>query len=188
MIDLETMGTGSDAAIVALGAVFFDETGLGDTFYEKISLESSVNSGLKMDASTVLWWMKQSDIARKEIYSSSANNVEVVLDRFSSFVDSHAEDMGWEPYYVLLWGNGSSFDNVILKNAYKQCKIDSPFEFWCDSWNDRDYRTLCHLFPDIKKEPFEGTAHNALDDSINQARHAVKILREIAKTTKPDGG
>ncbi|MFA5379904.1 MAG: 3'-5' exoribonuclease, partial [Dehalococcoidia bacterium] len=42
-LDLETMGNGPDAAIIAIGAVEFSlETGLlGQEFYEVVDLESS---------------------------------------------------------------------------------------------------------------------------------------------------
>ena len=67
MIDLETMGVNNNAAIIAIGAVAFDfEGNLGYHFYQTITLQSSVENGGIMDASTVLWWMRQSDEARKE--------------------------------------------------------------------------------------------------------------------------
>ena len=42
--------------------------------------------------------------------------------------------------------------------------------------NQRDYRTLKALYPDVIAE-FTGTKHNALDDAIHQAKHAVAIMR-----------
>ncbi|OQX34094.1 MAG: ATPase, partial [Oceanospirillales bacterium LUC14_002_19_P2] len=50
MIDLETMGNGSQAAIVAIGACFFDPVKgtVGNTFYQPVSLESAVSAGLIM--------------------------------------------------------------------------------------------------------------------------------------------
>lgn len=69
MLDLETMGQGPDAAIVAIGAVSFDlEAGkLGSEFYTVVDLTSSVEAGGKMDPSTVLWWLQQSEQARSEL-------------------------------------------------------------------------------------------------------------------------
>ena len=34
MIDLETLSTESNAAILSIGAVMFDKEGLGETFYQ----------------------------------------------------------------------------------------------------------------------------------------------------------
>ena len=68
MLDLETMGTGPTAAITAIGAVAFSvEAGITDTFYKKVDLESSVRNGGTMDPGTVIWWLGQSDAARKEM-------------------------------------------------------------------------------------------------------------------------
>lgn len=73
MIDIETMGKGTYPAIVSIGAVEFDLFGTkyGRTFYKRISLESSQKAGLVIEAETVLWWLSQSDAARKEITSKA---------------------------------------------------------------------------------------------------------------------
>jgi len=67
MIDLETMGTRPDAPIIAIGAVSFDvdTDWVWRTFYVNIDLQSAVSAGAKIDPSTVMWWMKQSDEARR---------------------------------------------------------------------------------------------------------------------------
>ncbi len=54
MVDLETMGIGPNAAIVAIGAVAMDTDKLvltGEEFYEVVSLQSSVDAGLVIDPS-----------------------------------------------------------------------------------------------------------------------------------------
>ena len=64
MLDLETMGKGPSAAIVTIGAVFFDPmTGeLGAEFEAHIDLRDSARFG-EIDPDTVLWWLGQSDEA-----------------------------------------------------------------------------------------------------------------------------
>lgn len=49
MLDLETMGNGPDAAIIAVGACKFDTIGVLDTYYCVVDLTSSLNAGLKVD-------------------------------------------------------------------------------------------------------------------------------------------
>jgi hypothetical protein len=80
----------------------------------------------------------------------------------------------WMRGEVNVWGNGAAFGNVILRSAYAACGLLPPWEFW----NDRCYRTLKNLRPDIKLER-SGTHHNALDDAITQAEHAVVILSAL---------
>lgn len=54
MLDLETMGNGPRAAIVAIGAVEFDPKTrtVGDRFYQTVDLATAVKMGGEIDAST----------------------------------------------------------------------------------------------------------------------------------------
>lgn len=165
MLDLETMGTAANAPIVGIGAVRFNPKSeeIGDTFYTLIDLESSVNAGGVMSASTVLWWMQQSDAARNEICNPDIVRFTIheALLKFSDWVKLDDK----------IWGNGVDFDNVILSATYKQCGIKQPWQFW----NNRCYRTVKSLRPNIKLER-EGVHHNCLDDAISQAKHLQKLL------------
>lgn len=166
MLDLETMGVNNNAAIIAIGAVAFDfEGNLGDHFYRTISLQSSVENGGVMDASTVLWWMKQSDSARKEFERPGKNEITALVE-FNDFL-CQFED-------IKVWGNGASFDNVILANAYRRNGEDLPWKYY----NDRCYRTMKNLHPEIMMER-EGTHHNALADAISQAKHLQRIINHV---------
>lgn len=82
MLDLETMGNGPRAAIVAIGAVEFDlDTGaVGERFYTPVDLATSVSLGGEMDASTVLWWMQQSDEARAAFSMGGAHLEKELMD------------------------------------------------------------------------------------------------------------
>lgn len=169
MLDLETMGNGPTAAIVAIGAVCFDlEAGeLGPTYYNRVSLEDAARHGGTIDASTVLWWLKQSDEARHELIRDDV--VEISLYRatelFSRWVHEHAEEE------VAVWGNGASFDNVILRSAYQSLGTQVPWKWW----NDRCYRTIKAERPDTPCERI-GAHHHALSDAITQARHLIAIF------------
>jgi exodeoxyribonuclease VIII len=69
------------------------------------------------------------------------------------------------------WGNGASFDNVIMDNAYRAVNMTRP---WLP-WEDRCYRTMKNLV-NIPIDKREGVYHNALDDALTQAKHLMKIL------------
>jgi len=164
MIDLETMGNGPAAAIVSIGAVYFDDCGrTGDEFYNRVSLDSYLQAGLTVDASTIAWWMKQNDQARREISGQDETySIQEALKAFSEFVGSN------DPF---VWGNGSDFDNVILGNAFRTIGLPIPWSFY----KNRCYRTLKSLFPEIDA-PSNAGAHNALNDAEKQALHASRIL------------
>jgi exodeoxyribonuclease VIII len=175
MVDLETMGSNPEAPIVAIGAVYFDpNTGItGAEFYQIVSLESAMEFGAKPDGATIIWWLKQSPEARAAITGGEAIGLMDAVDKFDEFVHSNSAN-GIKS--VQLWGNGSSFDNVILRRAYEQVGAELSVPFW----NDRDVRTIVELGKTIGMNPryeipFDGDMHNALAD----ARHQVKYVSAI---------
>jgi exodeoxyribonuclease VIII len=169
MLDLETMGTKPNAAIVSIGAVFidFENNTLGDEFYRRICLESSVQCGGVMDAQTVKWWMQQHELARREIYTATAT-MNKSLEAFMSFISAKVATKN-----VKIWGDGASFDNVILRSAYENCGLIAPWKYW----NDRCYRTIKNIYPDVKERQ-SGQVHNALDDAISQANNLLAIVKK----------
>ncbi|HIC1936910.1 TPA: 3'-5' exoribonuclease domain-containing protein [Citrobacter freundii] len=175
MVYMETMGNSPDAPIVSIGAVFFDpSTGnTGAEFYRVVSLESSMSFGMKPDASTIQWWLKQSSEARSAILVDEAMGLRESLELLADFI---AENAANGSHTVQLWGNGCSFDNVILRRAY--ALTETPFAV--PFRNDRDVRTMVELGKSVGINPrydipFEGDMHNALSD----ARHQVKYVSAI---------
>lgn len=171
MIDLETMGNGPDAAIIAIGAVEFDPDAqlIGERLDLLIDLASAVAAGGAMDAATVLWWMRQDDLARSDVTDGPHDQIGAALIQFSKWLAQRAPQND-----LRIWGNGSDFDNVILASAYRRLSLPLPWRFW----GNRCYRTLKAMRPDI---PFEhvGTRHNAIDDAESQARHLMGILSAL---------
>lgn len=179
MVDLETMGKKHNAPIVAIGAVVFDPaTGsIGESFYKVVCLESSVNWGAVMDPSTVIWWLKQSSEARSAIVNDDAIPLLDALLQFREFV---SDNVAGGSKKAQVWGNGTSFDNSILRSSYDCIAEDYPWEYW----NDRDVRTMVELGQAISLDPkttipFEGYRHNALADAIHQARYVSAIWQRI---------
>ena len=175
MVDLETMGKNPGAPIVSVGAVFFDPASgkTGAEFYQVISLESSMSFGARPDASTILWWLKQSPEARSAIVVDDTVGLVEALEQFLDFI---AENAANGSKNVQLWGNGSSFDCSLLEAAFELA--DTPFPI--PHWNYRDVRTVVELGKAVGLNsrydiPFEGDQHNALAD----ARHQVKYVSAI---------
>jgi exodeoxyribonuclease VIII len=168
MLDLETLGTGNNAVIISIGAVLFDKDGVAnETFYLRVNPQSCVDVGMEMSTSTVMWWMKQSDEARAE-FDKPSYTIGAVLQDFSAWIDANSDNFKDRK----IWGNGATFDNVILDNAYRKCKLEKPWPYWGDTC----YRTLKNLFPEVKMER-TGTFHNALDDARSQAEHCIRLLK-----------
>lgn len=168
MLDIETLGTGRDAAIVSIGACRFDPTTgeIGATFHKKIKFDNAIGS---IDAKTVLWWFEQEDEARKALLEGTRYDIDYALSEFRKFCgDSELEG---------LWSNGPTFDEMIMRDAYARRN-----QYWPVSFRtSRCVRTLSMLGRDLGIEypKFEGVKHDALADAIAQAKFVSKIYVQI---------
>lgn len=174
MLDLETLGKRSDACIVSIGAAQFDiNTGdIGETFYCNVNPESSMYYGGTVDGSTIMWWMNQSDEARNQLQKKPIA-LKPALEAFNKFYGSCGGK-------CKVWGNGCTFDNVILSNAFYKTFIREPWPYNADM----DMRTIVALGDSllgIKVRDFkrEGTYHNALDDAKFQAKVVSTIFMKL---------
>lgn len=171
MLDLETMSTGPNAAIVAIGAVAFDPVTkqMGEEFYASVDLKSAMDAGGVVDASTVYWWLAQSRKAQEALYIGK-RELRAVLTDFADYCISLDKDL-------CVWGNGATFDNVILSSAYRATGLERPWSYR----GDRCFRTIKALFPGFVYAPSEvgGVAHNALDDARQQVEQLFQLPIEV---------
>jgi hypothetical protein len=168
MIDIETLDTTPDAAILSIAAVAFDRYGNIAGKLHKYTEDCPSGSTTKsMD--TVLWWMVQDEEARNLQAGAERNPLTNVLKDLSIFFES------FDGQEIAVWGNGAAFDNVILRRAYERNGLKAPWSYR----QDRCYRTLAKLFPGVKAQEFAGTKHDALSDAMNQAKHLWEILKKI---------
>jgi len=171
VLDLETLGKGPNAAIATIGCVRIENGVIGDGLYIRVDVDSAIGFGGETDASTIDFWLKQSEEAQREIHQGF-NRIKInnALIQLADFIDRPAAIYG-ETY---VWGNGASFDNVIVSTAYQRAHIPRPWPYW----NDRDLRTIVQLYPEAKKSvPFVGLKHHALDDAMHEARILVAALK-----------
>lgn len=174
MLDLETLGTAADAAILSIGAVRFDPVkGViddWDTFYAVVR-----DSEGSSDPDTVLWWLRQSADARAavadplgDVFVCSEFGVLTLLTQW----------LGDDPKGLQLWSNGPTFDEVILRSAYARAGMDWPFSFR-RSRCCRTLRALAELagFGETEQDAralgiLNLTPHRADHDAIRQAYFA----------------
>lgn len=162
VLDLETMGNGPNAAITAIGAARVRGGAVVASFYRKVDLGSAMACGGDATASTIEWWLQQSEEARADMVVPGVHIMEALVE-FKRWLGTGVD---------LVWGNGSSFDNVILMSAFRKTGSSDPWPFW----TDRDLRTILNLYPEAKNIPFTGTKHNAQDDAVHQAKQLIAAL------------
>lgn len=160
MIDLETLATSTDAAILTVGAVKFDPFGSvadfteNDKFYVKVDLDSCNDLNLSVSDDTINWWATQSKEAQDEAFSQTGR-----IDIYDAFHDLYKFCWGAER----VWSNGAAFDIVICETVFKRIQKAIPWSFW----QVRDVRTMFDLGIDPQRPAV--TAHNALEDALAQA-------------------
>lgn len=169
MLDLETFGNGSTASIISIGAVKFDPntmTRVDDSFYVAVDPESCAQYGLKIDAGTILWWMQPDQTgAREDWLKTEKLDLASALEGFAMWFGANS---------MPVWGNGATFDNVILRNAYQVTGLECPWSFR----HDRCYRTFKSIAPAVEMQRV-GQYHNVVDDAISQAHHLQDIVAHI---------
>ncbi|WP_396085672.1 3'-5' exoribonuclease domain-containing protein [Escherichia coli] len=172
-VDIETMGTNPDAPINSIGGKFFDpETGeMGPEFSKTIDAKTG---GGTVDISSIEWWLVQSSEARSAILVNQIPLDDALL-QFREFISEHSDEK-----FVQVWGNGATFDNVILRRSCERQGIPCPWRYH----NDRDVRTIVELGKTIGFDartaiPFEGVPHNALDDARHQAKQVSAIWQKL---------
>jgi len=168
VIDLETMSTLPNAAIVSIGAVAVrDRVPVGE-LYLRVQLDTALDVGCVINGDTVEWWMRQDVEARQEIDGSqAAGSLYQALADLEHWVTAKAADDS-----VVVWGKGPSFECTILKSAYRAFRRDAPWYFR----DERCMRTLMDLYPEAADLPFEGIQHHALHDARHEAAQLIMAL------------
>lgn len=171
MIDLETLGVHFDSGILSIGAVKFDYSGILDRFYVNVKLSSTKKYGFYIDPETLKWWGEQNPGAIESLFQN-AIPLESALERFNEW---------YGPDSIPIWSNGADFDQVIMRNAYRVVGRVEPWKYW----DGHCFRTLKELIdPNREFCPTKEVAHNALEDSENQAVWAINMWKIWAGTVE----
>ena len=171
MVDIETLGSRPGAAIASIGAVIFSPERVLNEWECVVSIESCQLAGLKFDASTIRWWMAQSDAARSATFSHIGTPIFNALTDLALF----AADYKVSDY----WSHGATFDLVLLNEA---ALITGAPPLVKDFRRARDTRTLYEI-TDVNPRTFmgTGTAHNAIDDARAQALAVIESWRILRR-------
>lgn len=117
MIDLESIGVETDAALTQISAVQFNPfTGqMGSEFNRVIDLKSSLDAGLSISAGSIKFWLTHPSVTQeaRDVVMSKTGDQEPALpeDSLSSVL---ADFKKWikENDIRYIHGNGSASDNV----------------------------------------------------------------------------
>ena len=157
MIDLETLATTPNAAILTIGACKFDPqaTDIHSTYYERIVLETQEEYGRVINEDTLAWWSQQD----KQIQEDAFGEGDDRIDLRDAMKKLYTFGLGT----TNVWSHGAIFDVVIIEDICRSLQQAVTWKFW----EVRDTRTLFDL-ADVSVR-IEGK-HNALTDAVAQAK------------------
>ncbi len=173
MVDLETAGRDAGAAILSIGAFAFDpfvEPEIGGiyrhgprVFHVNINLEQSMAAGFFVNGDTIMWWLSQSEAARRALVDPEPVAPYVALHQLYR----------WWPQGAKMWSH-ATFDAPIIHRAYAIVKRGgrAPWHYR----DTRDVRTVTDLAfgygtsHESMGVDVIGEKHDPVWDAINQAR------------------
>lgn len=159
-LDLETLSTRPDAAILSIGAAarVNDEVVTFSVYCNSEQVDRHV------DTDTLEWWSKQGDLWTETLERSRQA---APLSEALAYLKAWIAGLGNDQDRLFIWGNGASFDVAILEHAYKASGCQPPWAYWIV----RDLRTLKHLAQatgQMQPVTRKGTHHDAGTDAVNQ--------------------
>lgn len=176
MIDLETMGTGPNAAIIQIGIVgfTFSDGGYvappgGPAIQIDVDLNDAIAKGGVVTLETVKWWQERGGL--KLDFIQPVEHALDLVDRF--FAENPAID--------IVWAKGPHFDIAILEGYYQRLNRKCPWKYN----RVRDMRTLVELADVLAtwwEDPqrHEEVAHQATADCYSQIETCVAAYNALS--------
>lgn len=164
MVDIETLDTQPTAVIASVAIIIFSlEDGATAASSWNVNLKQQIEAGRTISASTLQWWFDRDKAVQESTFLAPTKHPATVAFELDALLGKD----------VLLWGNGATFDNVLIRNFCES--MGQPLEL--KYWNDRCFRTLAATFdPKKKLQPHSCAKHDAMADCQNQ----VEWFRNIA--------
>ena len=184
MVDIETLSTAVNAAVLSIGAIEFDPLSgkIIREFYHELDLSDQTNRHI--DVNTMQWWIKQCLVNTDNIEFLLKNNrekdaVAYVLHELRAFVNGGVEYAvtraeGYEK--IALWACDPDFDIAILADLCKEHNLPVPWKF-SEPKSVRTVRMLTQLAG--MEIPTQEVTHNALEDCIRQAKEVSYFIANL---------
>lgn len=186
MVDIETLSTAVNAAVLSIGAVEFDPMSgkIEREFYSELDLANQ--AGRHIDVNTMQWWIKQCLVNTDNIefltkHNREKDGVSYALIRLLNFLYGYDEVTtkvtrgdGYEK--IALWACDPDFDIAILADLYKEHNLPTPWKY-SEPKSVRTVRMLTQI-AGIETPVYEAD-HNALNDCIRQAKEVSYFIANL---------
>jgi hypothetical protein len=166
-IDIETLATEGDAAVIAIGATVFDVDGFLDQGH-LVLINPTLSPGAR-DRGTWMWWCQQDKDIMERMMSGDATPW-LACETFTNLC------VGVDYF----WGYPARFDVGHLRGLFRNCGRELPFSFrqeMCLATARRLLENNPTMTSDLRKiKESNLEAHDAMADAIVQARQIQAIL------------
>jgi len=184
MLDLETLSTAKNAAVIQVGMCVFDifdpEHPLKYPLYDaRIQVRPDFDRAT-VDPNTLAWWLRQESKARLQVETALTQGLseEGAISAVMDVMGTIRRDLGTANTFV--WSKGPDFDMAILASLFARqgSNLNRVFDYRAA----RDVRTLFDLYgwaPEVDWDWHGWVAHDALCDAKGQAVQAAQAFRYL---------
>lgn len=131
MFDIETLSVEDDAVVLSYGAVVFEtfvnDKGVLDwtiieTASRTIKLDPQFEAGRRVEESTLMWWMDQSEEARAAAFSPKGRSpISIAAGRLFNLARCHE--------VTRFWAAPDSFDFPIWQSLCRGANVQFPWKY-----------------------------------------------------------
>lgn len=173
IIDCETLSLANNAAILQLGAVFFnldeDEFKIMDRFIINVDPKEQIESGtFSANQQTEIWWEARPDDVKASVFSNQVGirpAMEALIEKVNQWMGLGIDDQ------VKIYHRGYDFDGPILRNACRYVGAMPLMKFnrlgCVRNFINERLGVSCGFIPGVG--PIDERRHNALADCTNDA-------------------
>lgn len=186
MVDIETLGTGTNARIIQIGAVGFDYNEGVLEPHELLQMEDRCFNarvanypGAREDSGARTFWADPAQAeALAAIERMDEQPLAEVLTKLAKFIKE------WLGTRGALWAKPPQFDLRIISEAYALAGLERPWHYR----HERDLRTMLYLAKQVPLTGFKAPDisgarlldHYALHDAVQQAVVAQAAFRSLS--------
>jgi hypothetical protein len=184
MIDIETMSTNPEAAVISIGICAFN-------LEQKVvasdgwAIRSSDWHG-EILPDTIKWWSQQNEAAREYSFYGHNTSLQAAV-QLKQFFEQHRGAGAIEE----CWANDPDFDLVILKRWWLRTEQIHKHTLGPFPIGFRASRSCRTMFDEAKRLGIDyngayghaTVAHNPIDDACNQARAVIQIRNNLIGAT-----
>lgn len=184
MLDIETLDNQANGVVTQIGICAADALDLDTIIWEHewtLPIQPQLDLGMTVSASTLMFWMKQSDEARAFMQDCDGDSFELesYLRAFCNGIARVSAHYIAGDRPVEFWSRGMDFDFPILGRLLQNLQFNIPWPYHAKSDLRCMMRELGISTSDVPRDSTT-IAHNALSDAKYQLKCYGAVQKQLA--------